>query len=162
MEAPTSHVTVRSMLPLDLPATVDLWVNAWQAAYPSIDFEARRAWAIDRIACLEREGASSILALRGDRIVGAVIINPKTGYLDQFVVATDCWGRGIAQALLLEATRLCPKGIDIHVNQDNTRAIRFYEKSGFVISGADVNPRSGAPLHKMSWRPSGVAAETAR
>ena len=32
-------------------------------------------------------------------------------------------------------------------------AIRFYEKHGFVVTGQDLNPRSGAPLHKMSWRP---------
>jgi hypothetical protein len=33
------------------------------------------------------------------------------------------------------------------------RAIRFYEKEGFVISGEALNWRSGAPVHKMSWRP---------
>jgi putative acetyltransferase len=153
MKAPASDVVVRPMLPADFPETLDLWVTSWQAAYPAIDFEARRAWAIEHIAKLEREGSSALLAVKDDRIVGAVIVNPKTGYLDQFVVATDWWGRGIAQALLVAATRLCPDGIDLDVNQDNARAIRFYEKSGFFISGVGVNPRSGAPLHKMSWRP---------
>ena len=46
-----------------------------------------------------------------------------------------------------------PRGLDLMVNQDNTRAIRFYEKHGFAVTGADVNSHSGAPLHKMSWRP---------
>jgi putative acetyltransferase len=39
------------------------------------------------------------------------------------------------------------------VNQDNARAIRFYEKHGFAVAGIDSNPRSGAPLYRMSWRP---------
>jgi hypothetical protein len=35
-------LVVRPMLPEDLPETLDMWVAAWQAAYPSIDFAARR------------------------------------------------------------------------------------------------------------------------
>ena len=73
--------------------------------------------------------------------------------LDQLVVAPEAWGLGVAEALLAQARRLSPSGLDLHVNQDNARAIRFYEKHGFVVTGADLNPRSGAPLHKMSWRP---------
>jgi len=32
-------------------------------------------------------------------------------------------------------------------------AIRFYEKQGFAVSSGEANPRSGAPVYKMSWRP---------
>jgi putative acetyltransferase len=132
---------------------LDVWVAAWQAAYPAIDFQARRGWTADRIAELERTGSRSLIAVRSDRIVGAVVINPQTGYLDQIVVATQHQGGGVADALLAEARRLSPAGLDLHVNQDNTRAIRFYEKNGFVRVGDDVNPRSGAPIYNMSWRP---------
>jgi putative acetyltransferase len=144
---------VRPMLPGDLPETIDLWVAAWQAAYPSIDFEARRGWAVDHIAELERTGSRSLVVLGGGRILGVVIVDPATGYLDQIVVATDAQGRGIAEVLLAEARRLSPALLELHVNQDNARAVRFYEKNGFVKAGEDVNPRSGAPIYKMSWRP---------
>jgi putative acetyltransferase len=144
---------VRPMLPADLPETIDLWVAAWQAAYPSIDFEARRGWAVDHIAELERTGSRSLVVLEGGRILGVVIVDPATGYLDQIVVAADAQGRGIAALLLTEARRLSPALLELHVNQDNTRAVRFYEKNGFAIAGEDVNPRSGAPIYKMSWRP---------
>ena len=43
--------------------------------------------------------------------------------------------------------------LDLAVNADNLRAIRFYEKQGFAPAGDDVNPLSGAPVRKMSWRP---------
>ena len=48
---------VRALRPEDLEAMLDTWVAAWQAAYPAIDFAARRDWARDRIAELERSGA---------------------------------------------------------------------------------------------------------
>jgi len=39
------------------------------------------------------------------------------------------------------------------VNTDNSRAITFYEKVGFVITGDGFNAFSGRPVHHMSWRP---------
>ena len=42
---------------------------------------------------------------------------------------------------------------DIEVREQFERAIRFYQKHGFAIAGLDTNPRSGAPLYRMSWRP---------
>jgi putative acetyltransferase len=38
------------------------------------------------------------------------------------------------------------------VNTDNDRAVRFYRKHGFEITGADVSLISRRPVHKMSWR----------
>ena len=144
-------VTVRPMRPQDLAETLDMWVAAWQAAYPAIDFAARRGWTKDRIAELEQTGSHSLIALRNNRIVGALVVNPQTGYLDQIVVATADQGRGVAAILLAEARRLSPQNLDLHVNQDNARAIRFYQKHGFVTAGEDVNPRSGAPIYRMRW-----------
>jgi putative acetyltransferase len=141
------------MLPAHLPEMLDMWVAAWQAAYPAIDFEARRGWAADHFAALERSGSVSMIALHDGVVVGALIVDPQTGYLDQIVVAREQQGRGIAAALLAEARRLSPQGLDLHVNQDNARAVRFYEKHGFTVSDEGVNPRSGAPTYKMNWRP---------
>ncbi len=50
MAAERSDLLVRPMMPADLPETIDVWVAAWQAAYPAIDFEARRGWTVDRIS----------------------------------------------------------------------------------------------------------------
>jgi putative acetyltransferase len=100
--------------------------------------------AVDRTA----EAAAD----RTAEIAGFVTVDPTTGYLDQIVVAPEAWGSPVAAALIGAAKRIAPRGIDLHVNRDNARAIRFYEKHGFAISGEDANPRSGAPLYKMSWR----------
>jgi putative acetyltransferase len=88
------------------------------------------------------------------KLIGFVTVDPKTLYLDQIVVAPEYWGRGIAEALLDEAKRLSPQGLDLLVNKDNDRAIAFYDKHGFVYAGEDRNPVSGIAVNRMKWRPS--------
>jgi putative acetyltransferase len=55
--------------------------------------------------------------------------------------------------LLDEAKRISPKGLELLVNKDNARAIRFYEKHGFKYTGEDKNPVSGKSVNRMAWRP---------
>ena len=54
---------------------------------------------------------------------------------------------------MAEARRISPHGLDLKVNADNARAIRFYEKQGFVDVGEAINEISGAPVRLMRWRP---------
>jgi len=81
-------------------------------------------------------------------------------YLDQIVVATEYWGTDVALTLLDEAKRLSPQGLELLVNKDNARAIRFYEKQGFVYAREDKNPVSGKPVTRMAWRPRDAAARS--
>ena len=97
--------------------------------------------------------AQIVLAENDGVLTGFVTVDPKTMYLDQIVVAPEHWGSGVALALLDEAKRLSPRGLDLLVNKDNARAIRFYEKHGFDYAGEDKNPVSGKPVNRMSWRP---------
>jgi putative acetyltransferase len=143
----------------DEGAALDLWERTWQAAYPAIDFTARLAWWSERWrgelvpACRITVAETKPEDGRVGQLIGFVTVDPVTGYLDQIVVAPEAWGAKTATALLDAAKRTAPAGLELHVNQDNQRAIRFYEKHGFRISGEDVNPRSGAPIHRMNWRP---------
>ena len=88
---------------------------------------------------------------RSERLIGFVTIDLK-GYLDQFVVSPEHWGSDLGNALVDEAKRLSPDGITLLVNADNARAIRFYERNGFVQAGGDVNPTSGRPVLRMEWK----------
>jgi putative acetyltransferase len=141
----------------DEDAAIALWLRTWQKTYPQIDFAARLDWwrgrwrdelvANAEIVVVEREGGG------GDTMVGFVTIDPRTLYLDQIVVAPELWGSGVGATLIAEAKRLSPEGLALDVNIDNARAISFYEKHGFCIGGAGVNPISGKPVHRMIWRP---------
>jgi putative acetyltransferase len=137
----------------DEDAAIELWRRTWQLAYPQLDFTARLDWWRARWRN-ELVGTATItLAVSDGQLVGFVTVDPATLYLDQIVVAPEAWGSRIAHALLAEAKRLSPSGLDLKVNADNARAIRFYQKQGFSVTGTDVNPRSGAPIRKMAWRP---------
>jgi putative acetyltransferase len=145
--------TLRPYQAADQEPAIELWRRTWQIAYPRLDFTARLDWWRQRWRDELASTAIITLAESAGELVGFVTVDPKTRYLDQIVVAPEAWGSQIARALLAEAKRLSPAGLDLAVNADNGRAIRFYEKHGFVITGTDVNPRSGAPIQKMAWRP---------
>jgi putative acetyltransferase len=146
-------ISLRPYDPADEDAAVALWLRAWQAAYPELDFAARFDWWRERWRNELVKSADIVIAYDARGIVGFVTVDPRTLYLDQLVVAPEQWGSGVGAALVAEAKRISPSGLDLDVNTDNARAIRFYAKQGFVISGAGVNPTSGKPVHRMSWRP---------
>ena len=156
---PEPPFILRPYAPADEAAAIELWRRTWQQAYPVIDFDQRVDWWRTRWREEILPTATVMVAEQDAGLMGFVTVDP-TGYLDQLVVAPENWASGMAEALLDEAKRLAPGGIALHVNKDNHRAVRFYEKHGFVIQGDDRNVRSGRPIHKMSWRP-GVEASAA-
>jgi putative acetyltransferase len=129
---------------------VELWRHSWQHAYPAIDFSARLAWWQARWRDELVRHAHVKVAEIDNELVGFVTVD-RTGYLDQIVVAPQAWGSGVAAALITEAKRLSPRGLTLHVNVDNARAIGFYRKHGFRVAGHDVNPHSGAAVLIMDW-----------
>ena len=150
----SSHFTLRRYAEADEAAAIELWRRTWQLAYPQLDFAARVAWWRERWRNELVPATIVTVAERDGAMLGFVTVDPQSGYLDQIVVAPETWGTPLAGALVDAAKRGAPGKLELLVNQDNARAIRFYEKNGFAITGADVNPRSGAPLHRMSWRAS--------
>jgi putative acetyltransferase len=138
----------------DMPAILDLWVSAWAATMPEIDFSARRDWLRDWQRALVLEGAIILLCSADDELVGYALVNPVTAYLDQIAVAPSQHGRGVAPRLLEQAKHLSHGRLTLHVNQKNARAIRFYERERFVLSGEGVNPRSGLPIFYYVWNAS--------
>lgn len=147
----TASFHLRCYRASDEDAAIELWRLTWQQAYPSIDFTARVAWWRERWRSELVPNATIIVAEQTDALIGFVTIDAK-GYLDQLVVQPDHWGSPLASALVEEAKRISPRGVTLLVNKDNARAIRFYERNGFVHAGEDVNPTSGRPVLKMQWR----------
>jgi putative acetyltransferase len=146
------QLVLRAYTPADEDAAIALWQRAWQQAYPQIDFGARLDWWRERWRGELVPACTITVAMAGEAMAGFVTVEPRTSYLDQLVVAPEAWGSGAAAALVDAAKRTSPSGLDLHVNRDNARAIRFYEKHGFAVSGEETNPRSGAPVYRMSWR----------
>ncbi len=143
----------REMTAEDTPALASLWVESWSKAMPDLDFEARRAWLGEHLAMLKAEGASIRVWPAEGEPLGFATIHPMTGYIDQLAVAVAAWGTDVASGLILEAERLSPERLELLVNKDNPRAVRFYEKNGFVKVGETFSERTGLPLWKMVREP---------
>jgi putative acetyltransferase len=135
----------------DEDAAIALWQQTWQQAYPSIDFAARVAWWRERWRNELLPNAAIIVAEQAGVLIGFVTIDAN-GYLDQLAISPAQWGSKLADTLVDEAKRRSPGGVTLLVNKDNTRAIHFYERNGFVHAGEDVNPTSGRPVLRMAWR----------
>lgn len=138
----------------DWPAMLDLWVEAWRATYPDIDFDARRGWLTQQVATLEAQGAATLCLFMGEppRLAGFVVIDPKTGWLDQICVGPAFKGDGCGAQLMAAACAIAPGVIRLDVNADNDHAIRFYERGGFVQVGRGANTLSGRATIMMEWR----------
>lgn len=167
------NLRFRPYTPADLPALTEIWVDIWRDTAPSIDFEARRPWFVERIGEHVANGVDVILAVDAAdesmlgakdqsppvrsvlaaEILGYVTVDRRDGHIDQLGVARPAMRRGAARALLAEARRLSPRGLHLEVNEHNPRAVRLYESEGFVQTGRGVNPRSGLPLLQYRWQP---------
>jgi putative acetyltransferase len=148
-----ASTTLRPYVPKDEDASVALWLRTWEATYPELNFADRLDWWRERWRNELLPAAEVVIAEAGGAMIGFVTVDPRTLYLDQIVVAPEHWGSSVGSTLLAQAKRISPAGLDLHVNIDNARAIGFYRRHGFIISGADKNPITGRPVHRMSWRP---------
>jgi putative acetyltransferase len=146
-------ISLRRYDPRDEDAAVALWLRTWQATYPHIDFTERLDWWRARWRGELVPTAEIVVAEAAGDLIGLVTVDPRTLYLDQIVVAPESWSTGVGAALIAKAKQISAAGLDLDVNTDNARAIRFYDRQGFSIAGAGVNPISGKPVHRMRWRP---------
>jgi putative acetyltransferase len=151
-----SRQTLRAFEPADVEVVADLWVAAWKTTGLPIDFAARRAWLVARLAQLAKEGAAILVGLnREGRPAGLVTVDPKSGAVDQLCVAPSERGGDLARALIDEAKRRSPGVVDLDVNVANPRARRFYEREGFVGVGVGASALSGLLTLRLRWRRGG-------
>lgn len=84
------------------------------------------------------DGATLLLARRGGHPVGFTLFAPRGSTLEVFYLAVDpdAWGGGVGSRLLLSvdehARELGRDTLELWVINDNERAIRVYERSGWV------------------------------
>lgn len=145
-----AEFALRPYGPNDEESAIALWHRTWQQAYPDIDFGERlEAWRTRW--CNELAPSARIVVAEKNGVMVGFVTVDSTGYLDQLVVDPDLWGSTLADALVRHAKLISPDGLTLLVNIDNNRAIRFYERNGFVHTHDDVNPVSGRPVYGMGW-----------
>lgn len=155
---PSSRFALQPFDHAHLPELVDMWIEAWSRTMPAIDFEARRAWFVDHLIALVDRGESVCLAFdpANGSMAGFVTVEAHGGHVDQLAVKTRYWGTLCAVELLAWAQAECQRSrgdrLVVDVNQDNPRAVRFYERQGFTRVHEGVNPASGLKTWRYEWR----------
>jgi ribosomal protein S18 acetylase RimI-like enzyme len=78
----------------------------------------------------------------------------KGSYIDRLYVHPDYQRLGVGTALLAQAKRLAPQGLELHTHQQNQRARSFYEKFGFLAVKFGISPAPECvPDVEYHWRP---------
>ncbi|WP_164988925.1 GNAT family N-acetyltransferase [Fictibacillus sp. S7] len=142
----TIHLTYRFSNRYDFPQLTELENLVWNTENTPAEI---RYTSTDEYAQHCPEG-SQLLALSGDRVCGAFSYRIPTHLESNQHVAElalaihpDFQGRGVAQALMKEGEewmkRLGKTKLSLRVMATNPRAIRFYEKCGFIRQGVLVN-----------------------
>ena len=150
-------IALRAARAADRSALIALWVAAWRDVFPQIDFSARAAWFEGHLDEWLGRGAALTVAEDGEGLAGFSLFDPARGEMDQLCVAPRAQGAGAARALL-DALKARGETVTLSVNRDNARALRFYRREGFRVTGESVNPTSGLPTLAMEWRRDSISA----
>ena len=134
--------------------------KAWHEAYPGLVdqryLDAMTLEKCEKMAYSWRDNL--IVAKENGRVIGFVGYGdrgdeaPDTGEIFALYVLSEYYGKGVAQQLMkagLNQLRNYPQ-VCLWVLKENKRAIRFYEKSGFVPTGEElISPNIGAAEIRM-------------
>ena len=119
---------------------------------PDIDFEARRDWLSRHLDASAASGMTMLVAeARQAGPVGFVMVDPRRQYLDQLAVDPAYQGSGVADVMMAAAKTLSPSMLELDVNRDNARALRFYARHRFRTIATGFNPQSGLPTLLLQW-----------
>ena len=134
--------------------------QSWHEAYPGlVEPEYLEAFTLEK--CVEkayRWTDGFFVAKHEGRVIGFIGYGdrgeeaPDTGEIFALYVLSEYYGKGVAQQLMKTGlaqlnhySRIC-----LWVLKENKRAIRFYQKCGFVPDGEElVSPNIGAAEIRM-------------
>src|SRR5262245_54970801 len=108
----SSSFTLRRYTPAAEAEAIELSPSTWQLAYPQINCNDRVDWWRQRWRDELVPATTITVAEAGGRMLGFVTVDPRTFDIDQTVVAPEAWGLGVAAALIAEAKRISPAGLD--------------------------------------------------
>jgi putative acetyltransferase len=132
----------------DLEEMVKIWYEASVTAH---SFIPASFWALQKSAMKKKylPLAENFIFEEDGQIAGFIsLVGEKICAL---FVAPGMQGRGIGRALLEHAKSL--KGrLSLKVYRENERALRFYEKCGFVAAGEEIDEYTGCMQILMEWK----------
>ena len=148
--SPTSQILLRAFEPEDLDIVIR-WVNNETVTSNLSDFLLYPVSRADEMKWLERVSMANpnektfAIETYSGRLIGSIGLRSinwveRKAELGIMIGETDCWGQGYGTAAVLETLRIAFEKMNLNriylrVYQDNSRAIRVYEKCGFREEG---------------------------
>ena len=135
----------------DFPALAGLWRRSLEATHDFLlpgDLERIGA----EVATVYLPGLGEVwLAEEGGRPAG--FLGCDGPHVEMLFVKPELFGRGVGGALLRHA-RNRHGALRLEVNEQNARALAFYQRQGFVITGRSALDSAGRPypLLHLAWR----------
>lgn len=144
----SDRITLRPARPGDAPTVAEIWRLGWRDAHlghvPD-ELVAIRTDESFATRAAQRVG-DTVVAAVNDAVAGFVMV--VADEVEQVYVAGDHRGTGVAAALLAEAERLVAANGHgrawLAVAVGNARALRFYERNGWVDEGVFDYPATTA------------------
>ena len=128
----------------------------WHSAYDGLLGEAQVEYMTQKFQSAaaiaeqtEKENYIYFFIADGDREIGYCAVRPLEDslFLSKLYLEEECRGRGVGQRALAQvcaiARRLALPRVWLTVNKGNARAIRAYEKFGFVRTDSTVTDIGG-------------------
>ncbi|GLW99646.1 GNAT family N-acetyltransferase [Microtetraspora sp. NBRC 16547] len=163
------NFSVRQCEPVEAEEVLRVKNTSWQEAYRGLmpddhlDGLSVTAGAVEHWRAMMADPARGVVVgeIEG-RIVGLSAFGPAHngdagGEVYAIYTLRECWSRGLGSALMARSlARLRELGhreVGLWVLEDNSRARRFYERTGFVLSGRmETTELSGVSLSEVHYR----------
>lgn len=123
------------------------WIS-WQEAYRELIDEAYlNSMTLEKCTSIAFKWQDNILVAKdGDKVIGFIGYGehgdsalPRTGEVFAIYILSEYYGKGVGYALMQQALQKLSQyeRVALWVLKGNKRAIRFYEKCGFVFDGTE-------------------------
>lgn len=136
----SSDLLIRELSrPEDLPAIVDIWLDASIIAH---DFISEDFWKsqVANMRDLYLPSANVYLAIENQQILGFYAVNNHR--LEALFVRPEAQRKGIGKALLNHAKQMF-RSLTLSVYQENKRSCDFYLMQGFSIVSKNIDESTG-------------------
>ncbi len=141
---------IRQMKEADLKRVADIWLRATICAHYFIPAEF---WCskLDKVKKKELMTGERYVYEEDGLIKGFITFATwKDSYIENLYVEPKDQGNGIGHALL-EHARKDKTYLELHVYKQNSRAVQFYNRRGFVEVDTHTELDTGKLKLKMTW-----------
>ena len=138
----------RPSTPSDLPRVMDIWRAAVDATHDFLDPSDRDAIEAELLEFFPQ--VSLLLAVdSSDAPLGFMFLHD--GHLEALFIDPDHHGKGIGKALIRNVLAAHPN-LTVDVNEQNPKALGFYEHLGFERIGRSALDGQGRPYPLINLR----------